>query len=145
MKGIYNKLFPIVFLLFLQSCALYAVYGTLQTINNINNVLNMVCTSMNTIHAIINEGTNLKRAAEDGKLISTLAERIPSLIVEPIEQAVKEKIHMLSDDLKTSAINFTQNALEENLPGAIEAYNRMSDTYNRFSDLMVDLEQTASP
>jgi|GEM_PF-3460244 len=145
MKGIYNKLFPFVFFLFLQSCALYAVYGTLQTINNVNNVLNMVCTSMNTIHAIISEGTNLKRAAEDGKLISTLAERIPSLIVEPIEQAVKEKIHMLSDDLKTSAINFTQNALEENLPGAIEAYNRMSDTYNRFSDLMVDLEQTASP
>lgn len=52
---------------------------------------------------------------------------------------------MFSDDLKTSAINFTRYALEENLPGAIQAYNSMSDTYNRFSDLMVDLEQTASP
>ena len=140
MKGIYNKLFTIAFSLLLQSCALYAVYGTLQTINNTNNVLNMVNTSMNRSHAIVSEGTNLKRAAEDGKLISTLAERIPSLIVEPLEQAVMDKIHMFSGDLKTSAINFTRNALEENLTGAMQAYNIMTDTYNRFSDLMVDLE-----
>jgi hypothetical protein len=145
MKRISSNLSIIICTFFLQSCAIYAVYGTLQAINHINNVLNMVCTSMNTIHTILSEGTNIKRAARDGELIRTLADRIPGLVAGHFEQAVAEKINLFSGDLKTTAIAFTQHAVDENLAGARQSYNTLSTVYNRFSDLLVELERAASP
>ena len=146
MKMIIRKCIP-VFLatLLLQSCFFYAAYGILRTIQDINMLLRTVHSSMTSIQTILKEGNDLQRAAKDGKLISTLAEKIPGLIRGQVEKAVSDKIGLLSGDLKTSALNLTKHAVDENLKEAYQSYNEMADTYNKFTELMTDLSQTASP
>jgi hypothetical protein len=129
--------------LFLHGCAVYVAYGLYRTVMDINETLTLVDSSLIRIQGILNEGKNLRRAAEDGKLISTLAEKIPSYIQDEVEIVTKEKITTLSDALKLSSLDFTESAKEEDLPGATKAFNDMSSTYNDFTDLMDDLSDTA--
>jgi len=146
MKMIFKRVIPVLLTaMLLQSCIFYAAYGILRTIQDINMLLRTVHSSMTTIQTVLKEGTDLKRAAKDGRLISTLAEKIPGLIRGQVEKAVSDKIGLLSGDLKTSALNLTKHAVDENLKEAYQAYNEMADTYNKFTELMADLAQTASP
>jgi hypothetical protein len=144
MKVIRKCLILLVCALFLQSCFFYAAYGVYRTIRDINSALAMVNNAMTNVRTVLAEGKELKRAAEDGKLITSLAEKIPTLIQNQVEQAAANKINALSGDLKLSSIDFTQNAVAENLTGARHAYNDMAGTYNRFADLMSDLSETAA-
>ena len=143
MKTIQKYIILFVCALFLQSCFFYAAYGVYQTIRDINSALFMVNNAMNNIRTVLTEGKALKQAAEDGRLITSLAEKIPSLIQDQVERAVSDKINVLSGDLKLSSIDFTKNAVAEDLVAARRAYNDMADTYNRFADLMSDLSETA--
>jgi hypothetical protein len=146
MTLICKKIIPVVLaMLLLQSCFFYAAYGILRTINDINYILRTINTSMTTIQTVMKEGKDLKRAAKDGQLVATMAEKIPGLIRKQVDKAVNEKINLLSGDLRTSALNFTKHAIKENLKEAHQSYNQMVDTYNRFTDLMTDLSQAASP
>lgn len=129
-------------MLLLQSCAVYVAYGLYRTISDINATLTLVDTSITRIQGVLNEGKNLKRAAEDGKLISTLAEKIPSLIQKDVALETKEKIVKLSGDLKSSSDDFTEKATAEDLPGAKKAYNDMTTTYDSFSGLMDELSDS---
>jgi hypothetical protein len=90
----------------------------------------------------MNEGENLKQAVDDGTLISSLAEKIPSLIQSEVERVTRDKIEQLSGDLTLSSLDFTQNALVENLSGARKAYDDMAATFNRFTGLMNDLSNS---
>jgi hypothetical protein len=130
-------------LLFLQSCFLYAAYGIYRTIKDINGALTTVNSSMTKIQSVLKEGKDLKRAAADGQLISTLADKIPTLIQGKVEQATKDKINNLSGNLKAASLDFTKNAAAENLAGANQAYNNMATTYNQFTNLMTELSPTA--
>lgn len=58
--------------------------------------------------AILSEGEDLKRAAEDGQLISTLAEKIPALIVRQVEKKTRVKIETLSGDLRGQPSNWSR-------------------------------------
>ena len=128
----------------LQSCFFYAAYGVYQTIRDINSALAAVNNTMTNIRTVLADGKDLKRAAEDGKLISSLAEKIPTLIQDQVERKVTDKINTLSGALKLSSLDFTKNAVAENLTGARHAYNDMADTYNRFADLMSEMDETAA-
>ncbi len=141
-KSFRQSLALLITLLFLQSCAVYVAYGLYRTITDINASLTLVDNSILRIQGILNEGKNLKRAAEDGKLISTLAEKIPSLIQNDVTLATREKIVKLSSDLKLSSDDFTKNATAEDLPGAKKAYNDMTTTYDSFTGLMNDLSDS---
>ncbi|TKB23260.1 hypothetical protein FCL47_23155 [Desulfopila sp. IMCC35006] len=129
-------------MLLLQSCAVYVAYGLYRTVTDINATLTLVDKSITNIQGVLSEGKNLKRAAADGKLISTLAEKIPSLIQKDVALATKEKIVKLSGDLKFSSDDFTNKATAEDLPGAKKAYNDMTTTYGSFTDLMNDLSDS---
>jgi len=142
MKSISKSLSVLLLVLLLNGCAVYAVYGLYRTVNDITQTLTQVDDSINRIQGILNEGKELKRAAEDGKLITTLAEKIPTLIQKEVERRTKEKIETLSLALKVSSIVFTKTALAEDLPGAKEAYGEMSDTYNEFTGLMDELSDS---
>lgn len=126
----------------LHGCAVYAVYGLYQTVTEINQTLTLVNNSITKIHSVLDEGKDLNRAVEDGKLISTLAEKIPSLIQNEVELATKEKITTLSNGLKLSSLDFTKNAEAGDLLGAKKSYNTMTSIYNEFTDLMGDLSDT---
>jgi hypothetical protein len=117
-------------------------YGLYRTIRDINDILSLVNNSIVKICMVLEEGKELKRAAEDGKLISTLADKIPSLIQNEVIGATKEKIKMLSANLKISSLDFTKNAIAEDLAGAKKAYNDMAATYNEFTGLMTDLSES---
>ncbi len=144
MKLFQKYLVVIVCALFLQSCFFYAAYGVYRTIRDINSALSVVNNTMTNIRTVLEEGKDLKRAAEDGRLISSLADKIPTLIQDQVERKVQDKINILSGELKTSAIDFTRNAVAENLIDARRSYNDMADTYNRFADLMSDMSDTAA-
>jgi hypothetical protein len=90
---------------------------------------------------VLDEGKELRRASEDGRLVGTLAERIPSLIQNEVEQATREKIETLSGNLRLSAVAFTKNAAAEELTCAKKSYNEMAGTYNEFTGLMNDLSE----
>lgn len=143
MKTVLKYTLIVLSAILLQSCFLYAVYGVYRTIQDINNILTLVNTSLVRISTVVNEGKNLKRAADDGTLIASLAEEIPKLIKVEVERRINEKINGLSADLKLSALEFTRNAVEENLAGAKKAYNEMAETYNRFGDLLDEMGQAA--
>jgi hypothetical protein len=127
----------------LQSCFVYAAYGVYRTIRDINGALVMINSSLGNIRTVVSEGKELKRAAEDGRLIGSLAQKIPTLIQEQVEGKVKEEIHTLSGNLHASALDFARNAEVENLAEAKHAYNEMADTYNRFADLLSEMSDTA--
>ena len=129
-------------LFFLQSCVVYTAYGLYRTITDINATLTLINTSIVRIQGVVNEGENLKQAVDDGTLISSLAEKIPSLIQSEVERVTREKIELLSGDLALSSLDFTQNALVENLSGARKAYDDMAATFNRFTGLMNDLSNS---
>jgi hypothetical protein len=124
---------------FMQSCAVYAVYGVYRTIRDINTLLVTVNGSITNIRTILDEGKDLKRAAEDGKLISVLAEKIPTLIKNQVEKETKVKIDTLSGDLKGAALALVKGAAAENLNEAVGAYNTMVNTYNQLNDLTNDM------
>jgi hypothetical protein len=146
MKKILSTLAPVILAaLLLPACFFYAAYGVLRTIQDISMILRTINSSMTNIQTVMKEGKDLKRAADDGKLVATLAEKIPGLIRNQVEKAVSDKINLLSGDLKTSALNFSKHAVEENLKGAHQSYNEMADSYNRLTDLMTELSETASP
>ena len=141
-----QRYFPaLLALLLLHGCAVYMAYGLYRTIQDINQTLTLVDGSIGRIQMIVNEGKDLKRAAADGKLISTLAEKIPTLIQKEVELATKEKIETLSLALKLSSLAFTKNATEENLSGATKSYNEMAATYNKFTGLMDELSDSVGP
>jgi hypothetical protein len=117
-------------------------YGLYRTLSDINDTLTLVNHSMTRIQMILNEGKELKRAAEDGRLVGTLAEKIPSLIQNEVVHETKEKIKTLSGNLKLSSEDFVQSAVAEELAGAKKAYNDMAGTYNEFTGLMSDLSET---
>ena len=144
MKPVLKYTLIVLSAILLQSCFLYAVYGVYRTIQDINNVLTLVNTSLLRINTVINEGRDLKRVAKDGTLIVSLAEEIPKLIQVEVEKRIKEKINRLSADLKLSALEFTRNAIEENLSGAKKAYNEMAETYNGFGELLDEMSRAAS-
>lgn len=129
-------------MVFLQSCAVYVAYGLYRTVTDINATLTLVDKSITNIQGVLNEGKNLKRAAADGKLISSLAEKMPSLIQKDVALATKEKIVKLSGELKLSSDSFTDKATAEDLPGAKKAYNEMTTTYSSFTGLMNDLSDS---
>ena len=129
----------------LQGCVFFAAYGALRVVAEINSTLEMVEASLNTIQTVLEEGDRIHRAARDGELVAVLAERIPGLVQDRLEQAVTEKINRLSGDLKTAALEFVVGAVAEDLRGALGAYNRMADTFNRFSELMDDLSREIPP
>lgn len=104
----------------------------------------MVSDAMTNIRTVLKEGKDIKRAAKDGKLISSLADRIPTLIQSQVERAAKNRINALSGDLKLASLAFTRYAEAENLAGANRSYNVMADTVNRFSELMTDLSRTTT-
>ena len=128
--------------LLLQSCALYAAYGIYRTVKDINGTLTMVSSSITRIQGVIKEGKDLKRAAEDGKLIATLSEKIPSMIQKQVEQATKDKIQLFSGDLKTASLDLAKNAIKEDLTATTQSYNNMVNVYNQFSGLMNSLEES---
>ena len=130
--------------IFLNSCFFYAAYGVYRTIQDINGALSMVSNAMTDIRTVLKEGKDIKRAAKDGKLISSLADRIPTLIQSQVERAARSKINALSSDLKLASLALTRCAEAENLVGANRSYNDMADTVNRFSGLMTDLSQTTT-
>ncbi|GAB6193657.1 hypothetical protein [Desulfocastanea catecholica] len=143
MQSFHKCVFLLMAVLFLHGCAVYVAYGLYRTVMDINQTLTLVDNSLIRIQGVLNEGKNLRRAAEDGKLISTLAEKIPSHIQDEVELVTKEKIATLSGALKLSSLDFTESAQEEDLPGATKAFNDMSATYNDFTDLMNELSDTA--
>jgi hypothetical protein len=145
MKSIYLRPLLLAGMLLLHGCAVYAVYCLYKTVTEINQTLTAVHSSITRIQGVLDEGENLNRAAEDGRLISTLAEKIPTLIHNEVEVATKEKITALSDDLQLSSLDFTKHAVAEDLLGAKKSYNEMSATYNKFTDLMDDLSDTLGP
>jgi hypothetical protein len=128
--------------IFLHSCVVVMAYGLYRTIRDINDILSLVNNSIVKICMVLEEGKELKRAAEDGKLVGTLADKIPSLIQNEVIDATKEKIKMLSANLKIFSLDFTKNAIAEDLAGAKKAYNDMVGTYNEFTGLMTDLSET---
>jgi hypothetical protein len=135
-----GKLFtPFLFLFLFQSCFFPAAYGVYYTVKDVNNALSTMHDSMAKIKAVIMEGENLNQAVEDGKMITTLSERIPAYIRDDVKPSAKEKIRALTGDLKTSSIDLTENLADEDLKGSRKAYNEVSDTYNRFTQLMKDL------
>jgi hypothetical protein len=144
MKRVVKLILPLVGVFLLQSCFLYAVYGLYRTVQDINYVLTMVNTSLTRIRTVVNEGKDLNRAAKDGTLITSLAEKIPTLVQKEVSRAFNEKINLLSHDLKLSSLDFTRNAVAENLLGATKAYNDMAGTFNRFGDLMSEMDQAAT-
>ena len=129
----------------LQGCAFYAAYGALRVIAEVNSTLEMVENSMRAIQSVLEEGNRIHRAARDGELVAALAERIPGMVQDRLEQAVTEKINRLSGNLKAAALEFVVEAVAEDLRGALGAYNRMTDTFNRFSELMDDLSREIPP
>jgi hypothetical protein len=139
MKATVKLLTPFLFLFLFQSCFFVAAYGVVNTVRDINNALSTIHDSMAKIKTVITEGENLNRAVEDGKMITTLAERIPAYIRDDVKPSAKEKIRTLSVDLKVSSVDLTENLKSEDLKGARKAYNDVSDTYNRFTQLMKDL------
>jgi len=145
MKRLSRVLLLLAVLLFLHGCAVYAVYGVYKTVTEVNTALTQVDSSINRIQRVLSEGKELHRAAEDGKLITTLAEKIPTLIQNEVERAAQEKIKTLSGALQLSSILFTKNAEEENLHGATEAFNDMTTTTNEFADYMNELSDSVTP
>ncbi len=145
MKRISSYILLLAGLIFVQGCAVYAVYGVYKTVTEINTALTQVDSSMNRIQRVLNEGKDLHRAAEDGKLITTLAEKIPTLIQKEVERAAQEKIRNLSGALRVSSMLFTKNAKEENLNGANKAFNDMTTTTNEFANFMNELSETVAP
>jgi hypothetical protein len=143
-KSVVKWALPIAGAIFLQSCFLYAVYGIYRTVQDINNVLTLVNSSLTRIQTVVNEGKDLKRAAKDGTLIASLAEKIPNLVQKEVNRAFNEKINGLSKDLKLSSLDFSRNAEAENLAGATKSFNDMANTFNRFGDLMTEMDQTAT-
>lgn len=143
--NVHRYLLLFVGVLLLHGCAVYGVYGLYKTVTDINTTLTQVDNSINRIQRIVHEGRELHRAAEDGKLITTLAERIPTLIQNEVEIATKEKIASLSGDLKMASILFTKSAEEENLPAATKAFDEMNTTSDKFADLMSELSDTVTP
>lgn len=139
MQSTHKYLVLLLTMLFLQGCAVYAAYGLYRTITDISATLTRIDNSIVRIQKVLDEGKNLKRAADDGTFISTLAEKIPSLIQNEVELVVKEKIENLSSALSLSSLDFTKNALAEDLSGARKAYDEMSDIFAKFTDLMSDL------
>lgn len=142
MQSIRKWLIPFLCGILFPSCALYAAYGVYHTVKDINSTLTTINQSMAKVKAVIKEGKDLNRAAEESKLIGTLAERIPAYIRNDVEAGTKEKIKILSGDLNLSAGDLTENLTTENHKGAVKAYNGMSDTYNRFTELMTDLSKS---
>ncbi len=142
MQSIRKYLVLLTTMLLLQSCAVYVAYGLYRTVTDINATLTLVDTSITNIQGVLKEGKNLKRTVADGKLISTLAEKIPSLIQKDVALATKEKIVRLSGDLKRSSDDFTNKATAEDLPGAKKAYNDMTIAYGSFTGLMNDLSDS---
>lgn len=142
-----SRLLPFLLLLaiaFFQGCAALVVYDLFQTVNDINRTLTQVDSSIARIQGILQEGKELKRAADDGRLITTLAEKIPTLIQKEVERRTQEKIETLALALKVSSIVFTASAQDEDLPGAEKAYGEMTETYNSFTDLMGELSDEIS-
>jgi ABC-type xylose transport system permease subunit len=145
MKRIPSYILLLAGLIFAQGCAVYAVYGVYKTVTEVNTALTQVDSSINRIQRVLNEGKELHRAAEDGKLITTLAEKIPTLIQKEVELAAQEKIRTLSGALRLSSILFTQNAEQENLKGANKAFNDMTTTANEFTNFINELSDTVAP
>ena len=143
MKRFPRYILLIAVLMFVHGCAVYAVYGLYKTVTEVNTALTQVDSSINRIQRVLNEGKELHRAAEDGKLITTLAEKIPTLIQDEVELAAQEKIKTLSGALQLSSILFTRNAEEENLNGATKSFNDMKTTANEFADYMNELSDSA--
>ena len=139
MQSTHKYLVLLITMLFLQSCAVYAAYGLYRTVTDISATLTRIDNSIVRIQQVLDEGKNLKRAADDGTFISTLAEKIPSLIQNEVELVAKEKIEKLSSALSLSSLDFTKNALAEDLSGARKAYDEMSDIFAKFTGLMSDL------
>jgi hypothetical protein len=129
----------LVAIILLQGCAALVVYDLYRTVSDINQTLTQVDSSIQRIQGVLKEGKELKRAADDGRLITTLAEKIPTLVQKEVERQTQKKIETLSLALKVSSIVFTTSAEKEDLPGAEKAYGEMTDTYNSFSDLMGEL------
>jgi predicted PurR-regulated permease PerM len=145
MKRISSYILLLTCLFFAHGCAVYAVYGVYKTVTEVNTALTQVDSSINRIQRVLSEGKELHRAAEDGKLITTLAEKIPTLIQNEVEHAAQEKIKTLSGALRVSSILFTKNAEEENLSGANKAFNDMTTTTNEFANFMNELSDTVAP
>ena len=142
MKSINKSLVLLIAGLFLHSCAVYVAYGLYRTVRDINDTLGLVNNSIVKIRSVLDTGKDLKRAAEDGRLVGTLADKIPSLVLDEVALETREKIKTLSGNLKLSSVDFVQNAVAEELTGAKKAYNEMTGTYNEFTGLMSDLSET---
>lgn len=142
MKDFTRQLMLLLTLFVLQGCAVYAVYGLYQTVSEINTTLTRVDSSIARIERVLKEGKDLHRAAEDGELITTLAEKIPTLIQQEVEIATKEKITALAGDLSLASRLFTTTANEENLPGAQQAFADITATSDTFSNLMTELSES---
>jgi len=125
--------------LLLQGCFILAGYALIRTASDIISILNRVNDTMERIRVILDEGKEIKRAQEEGRLIATLCERIPSLIRDQVEKPVRREIEKFSGDLRAAAFDLAGESLAEDLIGANKAYDNMVNVYNEFAAYMNDL------
>ncbi len=125
--------------LLLQGCFILAGYALIRTASDIISILNTVNDTMSRIRVILDEAKEIKRASEEGRLIATLCERIPSLVRDQVEKPVRQEIEKFSGDLRAAALDLAGKSLAEDLIGANKAYNNMVNVYNEFAAFMNDL------
>lgn len=119
---------------FLASCALLGAYALVQTVRDINNTLTAANNSITRIGQVLDEGKNIKRAAEDGRLLTTLAAKIPALVRDQVEQPVREEVGKLAANLRASSEGLSKMLSCEDMVGSKKAYNDVIRNYNDLVD-----------
>ena len=141
MRSLHILILTVVLGLVLQGCFIFTGLALINTLRDINTTLNLVYTSIHTIRAILDEGKDIKRAAEEGTLVATLADRIPTLVRGMVEESVRQRIGILSLDLKGAALDLTAKSLAEDLTGARKACDNMTKIYDEFVALTDELSE----
>jgi hypothetical protein len=129
----------LVLALLLHACMVLGGLALIHTVRDINDVLDLIFTSMRTIRTILHEGKEIQGAAKEGGLIAALADRIPTLVREGVEESVRQRIGNLSGDMKGAALDLRAKSLAEDHTGARRAYSNLLKIYDEFLDLCDEL------
>ena len=128
--------------LFLESCALLAAYALIQTVRDINNMLDTANSSITRIGRILDEGKEIEKAADDGNLLTALAEEIPALVRDQVEQPIREEVGKLATNLKETSTALTKMLLCEDIVGSKNAYANVIRSYNDLVDFANSYNET---
>ena len=109
-------------------------YALIQTVRDINNTLDAANNSITRIGLVLDEGKQIKQAADDGRLLTTLAEKIPALVRNQVEQPVREEVGKLATNLKVTSTELTKKLLCDDIVGSKNAYANVIRSYNDLVD-----------